>query len=446
LTSGEIGPTYRLSIDVRAHVRPLARVLSFLVLVAGCGGDGGSSETTTSSALTTTTIIESTATEPTTTLSEPTTVARNGLIAFVVPGLDPTEDAIWIVAPDGSDLRPLTTGQQPSYSPTWSPDGAQLAFVRADTEVVVIDPSTGDEQFVASIPGVGEGLFPTLQWSPDGTMIMTVVADTFATHIVDIASGAWIDVVDRTSGPPHWSPDGRWLLVPTPDAAYLVPNDMLRKGDLEGLASVPAVDALPPIQHFSWSPDSSAIAVASPAPITTAGGQIRIVNIPNSEVDELHRDRYPAIWSPDGDHIAYLRQALRPELGTEVWVIRADGTDDHVVGTSSFITPTWSPNGTRLVMLDQDGLRTVNIDGTNEIRVTPPTIAPKTNYTGDYLKGLEFLYHQSGALGDFAPSWQHLPQDCRSSPRGEPSGARAQTSSAAINNMQRTNDAVNTPS
>jgi Tol biopolymer transport system component len=407
LTSGEIGPSYRLPTDFRAHVRPLAKVLSFLVLVAGCGGDGGSSEATTSSVLTTTT-IESTATEPTTTLSEPTTMARNGLIAFVVPSAG---GAIWIVAPDGSDLRRLTAGRQAAYSPVWSPDGAQLAFVRADSEVVVIDPSTGDEQFVASIPGVGEGLFPTLQWSPDGAMIMTVVADTFATHVVVIASGAWINVVDQASGSPHWSPDGRWLLVPTPDAAYLVPNDMLREGDLDGLASAPGVDALPPIHFFSWSPDSSAIAAASPAPIATAGGQIRIVNIPNSEVDELHRDRYPAIWSPDGDHIAYLRQALRPELGTEVWVIRADGTDDHVVGTTSFITPTWSPDGTRLVMLDQDGLRTVNIDGTDETRVTPPEFAPKTNYTGDYLKGLEFLYHQTGALGDFAPSWQYLPQD-----------------------------------
>src|SRR5215471_7404099 len=36
---------------------------------------------------------------------------------------------LWIVNHDGSDLRPLTTGNENDHSPRWSPDGQRLAYV-----------------------------------------------------------------------------------------------------------------------------------------------------------------------------------------------------------------------------------------------------------------------------------------------------------------------------
>src|SRR5215831_6543118 len=36
---------------------------------------------------------------------------------------------LWIVASDGSELRPLTTGIRNDGSPRWSPDGNRLAYV-----------------------------------------------------------------------------------------------------------------------------------------------------------------------------------------------------------------------------------------------------------------------------------------------------------------------------
>ncbi|MBM3791485.1 MAG: S9 family peptidase, partial [Acidobacteria bacterium] len=36
---------------------------------------------------------------------------------------------LWIVNFDGSDLRPLTTGEFSDSSPRWSPDGLRLAYI-----------------------------------------------------------------------------------------------------------------------------------------------------------------------------------------------------------------------------------------------------------------------------------------------------------------------------
>ena len=56
-------------------------------------------------------------------------------------------------------------------------------------------------------------------------------------------------------------------------------------------------------------------------------------------------------------------------------VITSDGTDSRQVG-SSFIPPTWTPEGTAVVLLDEQGLYTVNADTHQRTRLTPPELAP----------------------------------------------------------------------
>jgi Tol biopolymer transport system component len=97
---------------------------------------------------------------------------------------------IYVIAPDGTGLRPLTSSPDLlEYAPTWSPDGTRLAFVRTgmppsftpclatDCELVVIDPSTGVETYSAEIPqpqgAVGGAWVPSsLAWSPDGRSLV----------------------------------------------------------------------------------------------------------------------------------------------------------------------------------------------------------------------------------------------------------------------------------
>jgi dipeptidyl aminopeptidase/acylaminoacyl peptidase len=88
---------------------------------------------------------------------------------------DGYDTALWIVPTDGSGLpRQLTNGTRDT-SPRWSPDGKQLAFLRAPTkdgkpqpaQVFLLDMSGGEARQLTDLPrGAGS---PT--WSPDGRTI-----------------------------------------------------------------------------------------------------------------------------------------------------------------------------------------------------------------------------------------------------------------------------------
>jgi TolB protein len=60
-------------------------------------------------------------------------------------------------------------------------------------------------------------------------------------------------------------------------------------------------------------------------------------------------------WSPDGSQIAYSRVAKDVEdrpLRSELWIVNADGTDPHPIGTPEGINaadPDWSPDGSLIV-------------------------------------------------------------------------------------------------
>jgi Tol biopolymer transport system component len=99
----------------------------------------------------------------TTNTAEADSLPENGKIAFHRVHSD--EASIYTVEPDGSNLKQLTDGQLPS----WSPDG---------TEIVFTEPS-GAKVSVVSADGPNVGTFHTIEgtfawdstWFPDGTKL-----------------------------------------------------------------------------------------------------------------------------------------------------------------------------------------------------------------------------------------------------------------------------------
>ena len=63
-------------------------------------------------------------------LPPPNGPAANGLIAFDSAG------DVWVVNPDGTAPRRLTTGPALDYFPVWSRDGTKLVYWSQDTEVI----------------------------------------------------------------------------------------------------------------------------------------------------------------------------------------------------------------------------------------------------------------------------------------------------------------------
>ena len=89
--------------------------------------------------------------------------------------------------PSGSNVRPVFTRKRKFYrdSPTWSPDGKQIAYTHLNWNGVRfhIHIATLGEQKEARVV---EGRYPT--WSPDGTKIAYVsyIADTCRIALIDL--------------------------------------------------------------------------------------------------------------------------------------------------------------------------------------------------------------------------------------------------------------------
>ena len=74
---------------------------------------------------------------------------------------------IWIVNADGTDHRPLTTGNFSDGSPRWSPDGKQLAYISSRDGMPQIYRrwmDTGETAKLTNLTQAPSGL----NWSPDG--------------------------------------------------------------------------------------------------------------------------------------------------------------------------------------------------------------------------------------------------------------------------------------
>ena len=102
------------------------------------------------------------------------------LVAYTVREANWDENAyeteIWIADVAAATTRQLTNGKKSSGSPSWSPDGARIAFTsdRSDKQQIwLIRPSFGEaEQLTREDEGVG-----TFAWSPDGKQIAFTMTD-----------------------------------------------------------------------------------------------------------------------------------------------------------------------------------------------------------------------------------------------------------------------------
>lgn len=125
---------------------------------------------------------------------------------------------LYLIRPDGTDGRQVTTDARDETHPSWSPTSEEIVFLRHSlrSSLVVIDPGTGEERVILTPSGPLEhfvDLHP--DWSPDGGRIAVTVDDEL--WIIDPQGQVLAPRVVSGVGVPRWSPDGEWIAVSCPD-------------------------------------------------------------------------------------------------------------------------------------------------------------------------------------------------------------------------------------
>ena len=340
-------------------------------------------------------------------------------VAFTWTGARQDNPDIWVQQVGaGSPLR-LTTDPANDYSPSWSPDGRTIAFLRrlpagGKSEVRLIAPLGGPERKVADIqPAIAQYRANSLAWCPDSACL--VVTDSpgdgkpDAVFVISLDTGEKRQLTYPTGllvdNDPAISPDGGSLIfrrdgTPFSGSFYRLSLKDAAVPDGEPVRLTSTLSAGRP----TWMPDGRQILFAargalwrldafsggtptslpfvgqdgnSPVVSRTPDGRQRLVYVRSFSDGNLWRVDTSAAGvpassppvaaivstrndfipniAPDGQRVAFFSNRSGEQ---EVWVTALDGSN-AVQLTSLGITPgyaRWSPDGTQIAFHgDPDG-------------------------------------------------------------------------------------------
>lgn len=267
----------------------------------------------------------------------------------------------------GDENAPLST-------PLWSPDGGTIAATRPDyTGIWLMRPDGADLRRISEERGAGFGM----QWSPDSRAIVARVSRQegprmlHALRLYDLAQDRKTLLSAFSQGPvglPTWNADGGHILVyirgrlqqlssglpavalqrPAPSSMCLLDLDQPRL--LTPAASAPQpLPALAGKHIFNLVHSADGQQVA----FQILGGPLCVMQSDGTGLTELGAGEWPT-FSPDGRYIAYMITEDDGHVitGSDLYAIAVDGSGKvNLTQTQgrSEMHPSWSPQGDALL-------------------------------------------------------------------------------------------------
>jgi Tol biopolymer transport system component len=146
---------------------------------------------------------------------------------------------------------------------------------------------------------------------------------------------------------------------------------------LDGTNNTKIINSTIGLNHHEFSPDGKRIACVGYINMSTTWS-IYILDADGTNLKRLTNVSGvfdgALSWSRDASTIAFTRSyPSQPSRGDEVWLMNADGSNQHFSGIKGF-QPMWSPNGTQFVYSSNKSgnyeIYTSNVDGMNEQQLT----------------------------------------------------------------------------
>ena len=292
---------------------------------------------------------------------------------------------LWIVNFDGTDHRPLTTGNFNDTSPRWSPDGTQIIYTSNRDQGPGGTPQiyrrwmdSGQTAKLTNLTQAPSGI----AWSPDGKLIsFTMLVPESPTSLIKMPAppeGAkWADpakVIDKLV----YRFNGAGYLKPGYTHLFVVPSEggtprQISSGKYQhGGIAFGASDAV-------WTPDSKSLMMSANRnddyerePRDT---DVYEFSVADGAVKKLTTRKGPdgaPVISPDGKLIAYVgyEDRFQGYQVTQISIMNRDGSNSRVISSKWDRDAgglRWASDGSGLYFLSDDqgntGLYFVTLDG-----------------------------------------------------------------------------------
>lgn len=265
------------------------------------------------------------------------------------------------------------------YSPSWSYNGQQIAFIT--TGGIAVSSPDGEDFRLLNGTSTTNGI----AWMPDGKKIFFSQYNRYGTDTYDLYS---------------INPDGTELaaLVVTEDASESAPvfftptnsgvvvDDEALKSISESAEETAAEIARSPVKFVDPTPGKMGIRSVVYVSQNEPEDKIWLINTDGTGkrklLDDGYYDYHPD-WSPDGDKIAFTsRREPGSPLASHIYTIRPDGTEIQSITSDPAYSdeePAWSPDGSRIAftrsLANGNGtayakICVINADGT-ELKIIP---------------------------------------------------------------------------